>query len=69
VNHNRCKKLFDEGFPTCPALDSISTLNPVNEFDDTDGRECGVLVASCFDHTLEEALDGVATALGRNSDA
>ena len=32
------KKLLDEGFAARPTVGSVSTVNPVDEFDDTDYR-------------------------------
>jgi hypothetical protein len=40
----------------------------VNEFNDTDHRYGGLLVAGCIDDALEKGLNSVAAALGGNRD-
>jgi hypothetical protein len=43
-------------------------VDSVDEFDDTDSRNSGLLVAGRIDDTLEKGLNSVTAALGRNRD-
>jgi hypothetical protein len=41
-------------------------VDTVNELNDTDRRQGGLLVAGCIDDALEKGLNRVAAALGRD---
>ena len=68
IDRDGGKKLLDERFTASPAFGGVSTVNSVDEFDDTHWRQRGLLVADRFDDALEKGLNSVTAALGRNRD-
>jgi hypothetical protein len=68
IDRDGGKKLLDESFTARAAFGGISAVDSVDEFDDPDSRNSGLLVAGRIDDTLEKGFNSVTAALGRNRD-
>jgi hypothetical protein len=54
IDRDRRQELFDECFAPRPPFGGIGTVDTVNEFDDTDRRQGGLLVAGRIDDALKK---------------
>jgi hypothetical protein len=63
AGYDNSQKILDERFATRSPFSRIRTVNAVNEFNDSDGRQGGLLVAGGVDDALEQSLHAVAATL------